>query len=36
MEVLAEGLQEESRLKMMDELRKFTKVDNLEAVNICD
>ena len=35
-EVLVEGLQERSRLKMMEELRRFSTVDNNEAVKIGD
>ena len=33
-EVLVEGLQEQSRWKIMDEVRRFIKVDNHEAVKI--
>ena len=36
MQVLVEGLQEQSRLNMMDESWRFIKVDNHEAVNIGD
>ena len=33
-EVLVEGLQERSRLKMTEDLRSFSMVDNHEAVKI--
>ena len=36
MQVLVEGLQEQSRWKMMDELRRLIMVDNYEAVKIGD
>ena len=35
-QVLVEGLQEQCRLKMMDELRRFITVDNHDAVHIGD
>ena len=34
MDTLFEGLQEQSRLKIMDELRRFVKVDSRAALKI--